>query len=87
MCRCAPCSIPDTKAIAALDYINIVYRVGRNWNILFYSKTIENILKKLCKIINGIGEDVLVFYFHVFGVTKGHPVEEVVKIFIQAYVE
>lgn len=64
-----------------------MYRVGQKWNILFYSKTIENILKKLRKIINGIGEDVLVFYFHVFGETKGRPVKEVMKIFIEAYVE
>lgn len=49
------------------------------WNIYFYSKTIENNVTKLFKIIISIVVDASVF-FHVLGETEVHLVKEVVRI-------
>lgn len=38
-------------------------------------------------MINGIVADISVCLFHVSGVAEGRPVEKVVRIFIEAYIE
>lgn len=61
-----------------------LHRVRQRFVIYFYSEITENNETTLCKTIDGIVADVSVFV-HVSGLTEGRPVEEIVRIFIEAH--